>query len=429
MQELHIASSLTTVATIALVVLVAGLVFARLKQPPLVAYILAGVILGPVTNQIHSGAAIEILAEFGVLMLLFVVGMKLNLAEFKKLWKLATITTIIEITGAVAIAGILSLIFNWSLGLALFFAFALALSSTAAAVQMLPSLENSKRCGQVAIAILIAQDLAVAPMIQIISTAATLEEGGGGLALSFARLVAAVALLAVFIWLLARRAPETILRRFFAALRKNEQLAPVAGLFLCFGAATVAGWLGFSAAYGAFLAGMLVGNSAGRTLILRQMEPVQSVLVMIFFFSIGLLLDLEYIFENRWLVVAALSFVMIVKTLINFLVLHRLGETAHNAFLTSTVLSNIGEFSFLLATVSISLGLADSESGKLVIAVTVLSLAVAPLYLYLGLRSNHLALYEVPMHRVQSLLRRRRRDTAEGAAGETADGSSPRDAT
>ena len=395
----HAAAGLTEVATIALCVLVGGLLFSRLKQPPLVAYILAGVILGPLTGMIEAGQAIRTLAEFGVLMLLFVVGIKLDLARFREVWRIATITVVIQIAGAVAIAWVISAFVGWGWGLTLFFGFALALSSTAAVVQILPGLgEKARRCGQVTLAILIAQDFAVAPMIQIISAAAALEEGGGNVIAAFVRLAGAVLLMVVLVWWLSKGEPRNRLRRFFGALSQNEQLAPVAGLFLCFGAATAAGWLGLSAAYGAFLAGLLAGNSAGRDLTLRQMEPVQIVLVMTFFFSIGLLLDLSFIWDNFALVLAALSFVMVVKTLINFLVLRALKESPGDALLSAAMLSNIGEFSFLLATVGLALGLADAESGSLVVAVTVLSLAVTPIYLALARQTYSIALAEVPIH-------------------------------
>ena len=393
------AAGLTTVATVALVVLIAGLTFGRIKQPPLVAYILAGLILGPVTGFIAPSATIRTLAEFGVLMLLFIIGVKLDLQGFRAVWRIATAVTLAEIFAATAIAWIFGHFLDWSTGLVLFFGFALALSSTAVVSQIIPTLpESCLRAGNITLAILIAQDLALAPMIQILSTFAAAESGSGALTLSVLRTVFAVALLALAVWWLSQGEPRNRLRRFFIQLRHNEQLAPTAGLFLCFGAAAISGWLGLSAAYGAFLAGLLCGNSAGRELILRQMEPVQAILVMVFFFSIGLLLSPVFILDNLVPVLAALAFVMVVKTLINFLVLRRLGEDHECALTSSALLSNIGEFSFLLASVGISLGLAHGEQASLVISVAVLSLLVSPLYLLVAQNSHSLALLEVPIH-------------------------------
>lgn len=155
--------SLTTIALIVVVALTGGLLLVRLKQPPILGYILTGVFLGPsgfgIVKSYHH---IELLAELGVLLLLFVIGMELNLRTFKRVWGLATLCTIAQIAISLVITFLLSLIFSWSLALSLLFGFVIALSSTAVVVKMLESIGELKTdVGQFAVGILIAQDLAV----------------------------------------------------------------------------------------------------------------------------------------------------------------------------------------------------------------------------------------------------------------------------
>ena len=172
----------------------------------------------------------------------------------------------------------------------------------------------------------------------------------------------------------------------FSLVGKNHDLLPLAGLTFCFGAAAVSGLLGLSPAYGAFLAGLVIGSSNARQAMIQQSAPIQSVLMMLFFLSVGLLLDFQFLFNNLGTVLLLLFFVTVLKTLINVSILHLLGESWPTAFISGVTLAQMGEFSFLLAAVAVSSGLTSSGAQNLIVAVTVLSLISSPVYLAVARR-------------------------------------------
>ena len=162
--------NLTEIALVVVAALAGGITLSRLRQPAILGYILSGIILGPSGFAlIHSRDQVGVLAELGVLLLLFVVGMELSLRTFKKVWGIATLCTILQILLSITITVTLSNMFSWSLGLSLLLGFVASVSSTAVVVKMLESLgELKSETGQLTIGILIAQDLAIVPMILIL---------------------------------------------------------------------------------------------------------------------------------------------------------------------------------------------------------------------------------------------------------------------
>jgi CPA2 family monovalent cation:H+ antiporter-2 len=168
-------------------------------------------------------------------------------------------------------------------------------------------------------------------------------------------------------------------------------LTALTGLAYCFGAAAVSGLVGLSAAFGAFLAGLVIGNSAERIVMLNATKPIQSVLLMIFFLSVGLLIDLGFIWRELGTVLVLLLFVTVLKTALNVAILHALGARWYRAFLAGTVLGQIGEFSFVLVAAGGAVGTLGEESERLMVAVIALSLVVSPLWLLTARRLHGLA--------------------------------------
>lgn len=262
---------LTQIALIASAAALGGLVLHHLRQPILVGYVLAGVLLGPsVLGLAADRAAIEGLAELGVLMLLFLIGLELSLRSFKRVWHISLLTALLQIAVALFVAWGVGQLLGWSPGLALLIGFALALSSTAVAIKILEDIgELRTDVGRTAIGVLIAQDLAVVPMLLI---AGMFSGEGGYLTLEFGKLGAAVAVLAAVISALSgrRRMRVALLDR----LEENEELAAIIAIAICFSAATLSGLLGLSPAYGAFLAGLVVGNTAERPRMVAATRPI-----------------------------------------------------------------------------------------------------------------------------------------------------------
>ena len=380
-------ADLTGFAVVALAALACGMLLTRLRQPPVVGYILAGVILGPsVLGLVKNRDEVELLAELGVLVLLYLVGMELSLRGFKPVWRIAILAVFCQVSGAVLVTLALSRLLGWSVELAILLGFVVALSSTAVAIKMLEDLgELRSRLGRVAVAVLIAQDLAVAPLMLIAGGL------GGGFGWSAAvKPIVAVALLVALTWYLSRR--HRIHLPFARFTRGSVDLTAVGGLAFCFAGSALSGLLGLTPAYGAFLAGLVIGNSGERHAVLGTMQPIQSILMMVFFVSIGLLVDLRYILDDILEVLVVLVLVMLFKTAFNVLVLRALGEPWARAYFAGVLLGQIGEFSFLLAAIGLTAGVIDPAHHRLIVAVTVLSLAASPFWMASARRIERIAL-------------------------------------
>jgi len=384
---------ITGLAIVALAALLFGLAMRRFKQPAIVGYIFAGAALGPSgLGLVANRSNVQTLAELGVIMLLFIIGMEMSLKGIRETWRVAVLTTLLQIVvGLICMSG-LGLLLDWPPALTVTLGFVVALSSTAVAIKMLEEIgERHSRVGQITIGILIAQDLAVVPMMLIVSSFRG-EEATIGLDAVF-KVALSITFLVLLIVYLSRR--EQLRLPFIRGISGSSDLMPIAGMVCCFGAAALSGLLGLSAAYGAFLAGLVIGNSSSRLAMIRHTAPVQAILLMIFFLSIGLLMDLGYIWDNLLTVIVIVTFVALFKTALNIVVIRALGETWPRAFLSGALLAQLGEFSFILAALGLSIGAVGWENHRLLVAVTVISLAFSPIWLEVARRLHRVALLGV----------------------------------
>ncbi|WP_420345190.1 cation:proton antiporter [Pelagibius sp.] len=383
-------SSITELAIVVVAALCCGLVVRSFRQPILLGYILAGAALGPSgLGLVENRDQVQLLAELGVLMLLFFIGMELQLRSLKAVWRIALMTTLFQIAVGVLAMSLLGFYLDWPIGLTVVLGFVVALSSTAIAIKMLEEIgEKGTRVGNVTIGILIAQDLAVIPMMLVVSTftGGNASIGAGTLI----KLVLSIAFLAILLVYLGRG--RRLRLPFAKSVGRNVDLTPLAGLAFCFGAAALAGLMELSASYGAFLAGLVIGNSTSRRVMMHYTAPIQSVLLMVFFLTIGLLMDLGYIWENLGTVVLIVTFVAILKTALNIVVIRAMGETWPRAFLSGVMLAQLGEFSFILAALGLTAGVISPEEHRLLVAVTVLSLIGSPIWLEAARRLHRIAL-------------------------------------
>jgi len=357
--EADVHSNLTGIAAVALAALVCGIAMERLRQPALVGYILAGVLLGPSgLALVENREQIDVLAELGVLMLLFIVGMELSLRSFRRLWRLALFMTLFQIAASVGVMLVLSVVFGWAEKLAVLLGFVMALSSTAVAIKILEDVgELRTRAGKIAVGVLITQDLAVVPMMLGIAAM------GGDTFDWYAVpkiLFSVVFLVGLILFLSSGRKLRLPMMTMAAG---NTDLKPLAALAFCFCWAALSGLLGLSAAYGAFIAGLLI--------------------------------DFDYMWRNFAMVMTFFFLAAIFKTVLNVTLLGLMGQPWQHAFVAGILISQIGEFSFLLSVVGVEAGVISSEESRLVVAVTVMSLALSPLWVFTARRLRLLAQYGV----------------------------------
>ncbi|MFL2669440.1 MAG: cation:proton antiporter [Alphaproteobacteria bacterium] len=381
------AADLTGLAYVVFTALACGMVFAHFQQPPLVGYLLAGALLGPTGFEVvQSEGMIAGFAEIGVLMLLFVVGMELSVRSLKYTWRLALPAVVMQTAASLIVMFAASSLLGLSNSAAVLLGFVVALSSTAVAVKLLEEIGSLRaRVGRITVAVLIAQDLAFLPMLLIVE-----NMGSDGFDMAAATQVGISALLLYgFVRLLLRQGRQHL--PFYKIIVGHVDLSPLAGLVYCFGGSALMGAIGLSPAYGAFLAGLAIGNSAERQPILNVIRPIQSVMLMVFFLSIGLLLDLDFVWNNLGTVLLLFLVVTLFKSALNIVIFRSLHESWQRAFMSGVLISQLGEFSFLLAASAAAVAAITPEESKLIISVTVLSLALSPFWLSTARRLQRIA--------------------------------------
>lgn len=377
---MHDEFSINNIALVILIALVFGLGMTRLKQPPILGYIIAGLILGPSGLAfVESRDQVSILAEMGVLLLLFVIGIELNLRTFKKVWLVTSLATIFQIFICTVVTWVVSYFLGWGSGMPILLGFITAISSTAVAVKMLDTMgEVNSEIGQLSIGILIAQDFAIVPMILILRNYHSDLSVIGLLA----KLTLAIGIIVGLIYYLSQK--QRVRIGFLADVIRQKDLLPLVSLAFCFAAAAISGLIGLSAAYGAFLAGLTIGNTHERSAVLDTIKPIQSTLIMVFFLSVGILMDVGFIYLHLGTFVLLLLLITVGKTAINIGILRFLQIPWSEAFFVGVVLAQIGEFAFLMASVAHESKIINEFGEKLILSLTALSLLFSPIWMTLA---------------------------------------------
>lgn len=350
-------------------------VFRRLHLPAILAYLLAGLAAGPFGFAwVEDTINIQHLAEFGIVFLLFSLGLEFSIPKLMSLRRIVfgagpaqVLTTGIAVVLAMRLFG-----FKWET--AIITGCALSLSSTAIVIRELISRGDVNTAyGRSATGILLFQDLAAVLML-VLLPALTNSHGDPWQAASETLLQALLLFVGIFVvgkWLLPKLLEET------GRVRSDEVFVMTA-LLLALVAAWVTHALGLSMALGAFLAGMMLGESHFRHQIESDIRPFRDLLLGLFFMSVGMLIDPALFLEKwHWIVPGAL-FLIIFKSLITTALLRLVGERTDTAVRTGLVLSQGGEFGFVLVTLAVSLNVFSPDRAGLIVAMTVLTMIATP---------------------------------------------------
>ena len=382
---MHFDPNLTAIAIVFSVALLCGLLLMRFKQPAIIGYIVAGVILGPSGFQIiEETEAAKTLAELGVLLLLFLIGMELSLRAFKTVYKLASVIVLVQIVFSILVTSIIGIAMSWDWQQGILLGFVLAVSSTAVTVKVLADRgELRTHFGRITVGILIAQDLAVVAMLLVIEALNPNKQFDLWI---IPKTIGAIIFVITIVRFLSKRERIRLpfaLRQAFGA---DREVVPIAALAFCGVCATTSGLIGLSTAFGSFLAGLIVGNSSERQIVLRSTRPIQSVLLVVFFLSVGLLIDVGFFFENLGTLIVVFILATIAKGLINIIAVRIAGQPWEQSVLVGVTLGQIGEFAFVIASVGFTVNAIDTEGYKIAVAVIALSLMLGPAWVVLERR-------------------------------------------
>jgi monovalent cation:H+ antiporter-2, CPA2 family len=364
------------IVIVVIAALLGGLIAQVLRQPLIIGYILAGVVVGPHTGGVTVSDVfnIEKMAEIGVALLLFALGLEFSLRELRPVRNIAIIGTPVQIALTAAFGYAIGQWIGWEWVPSLWFGALISLSST---MVILKTLENLGMLGtlssRVMIGMLIIQDLAVVPMLIILPQ---LSEPGAGLqVLAVSTLKAAVFLTLVIV--LGTRIMPRIMKMIADWNSRELFLVATTAIGLGIGYGTYL--FGLSFAFGAFVAGMLLSESDYGYQALSDIIPLRDVFSLIFFTSIGMLLSPQYLLDHLGMVLFLVLIVMLGKGLI-FALLSRVFRYRNIIPLAMGLgLSQVGEFSFVLGRVGVATHSISSEFYSLVLTMTVLTMVLTPL--------------------------------------------------
>jgi len=359
-----------------------NLVFTKFRIPTIAGYLLTGIIAGPhLLSLVNNVRNIELLAEIGVVFLLFTIGMEFSLQHLMKIRRIVFLGGFIQVTVTAGVFYAASRFFGISREGALLFGFLMALSSSALVLKILQERsELTSNYGRTVLGILIFQDLLLAPLLLF---ANLLSQKEVAVTSEIINMALKVVLLILFVFIGNRWLLPKMLH--FIALTRNQELFMMSILFFCLAVALLTFKLGMSLAFGAFLAGLMISESEYSHNAFGNLVPFKDTFTSFFFVSIGLLLDLNFIAANYQLVIASVLLVIIIKTFIAGGTGFILGHTFRGTVLVGFALSQVGEFSFILAKVGLDNRIIDNFYYKLFLAVAVITMGLAPFLMRVSL--------------------------------------------
>ena len=353
-----------------------GFIANRLRQPVLLGYLVAGLVIGPFgLGQINQIEEIKSLAEIGVAFLLFALGVEFSLAELKRVKDIAIKGSLLQIGLTIALVALLTTLLGWvqSPIEGIFMGAVLSLSSTAVVLKTLTERgEVNTIHGQVMLAILIAQDLALGLMLAVLPALNQPDN-------LFPALIAAL-IKAVLFFASAIAAGYWIIPRLMTTVAKteNSELFLLTVIALCLGIALTTASLGLSIEMGAFVAGLTIAEIDYADQALAKMIPLRDTFASLFFASIGMLINPVTLFSNFGVIVGLVALVMIGKAGIVFPIIWRFGYSFKTSVISGLGLNQIGEFSFVLAVLGEKLGFINQDQYDLLIGTTAITLVLTP---------------------------------------------------
>lgn len=392
MTDYSVLSNLLVIFTVSIAVV---FVFHQFRLPSIAGFLVAGALIGPHGfNLISDSSTVQVLAEIGVVLLLFTIGIEFSLVQLASLRRLLFIAAPIQVGGVIAIvwAGAMLAGVPWQQGV--FWGFLLSLSSTAIVLKALAANGESESLhGRATIGILVFQDLAVVPMILLAPILSSPSEGAAlSILLTLGKSVVVVGLVVAAAWYLVPKLLEHIVRS------RSRELFLLTIIVLCLGIAWLTALGGLSLALGAFIAGLVISESEFSHQAMAEVLPFRDSFNSLFFVSIGILMDWRILLEYPFVVTGLLAAIFAIKFVTGAGAVLAVAIPPRSAVMAGVALAQVGEFSFILAQVGQENKLLTGAPYQVFLAVSVCSMIITP---FLMQWSPHLARRAEAMQRLR----------------------------
>lgn len=369
-----------------------GVLAERFKQSAVVGYMLAGVIVGNVGQALGNPANVGTLADLGVILLMFTIGLEFNWSRLKRLGLTALTSGAMQICLTISVAmGIGMLVLpDWKAAFAI--GAALAMSSTAVVLPVLQKrAEADSVHGRFALGVLLVQDLAVVPMVLIVGALGVPEvaegvlaepKGGAEILIGIAKGFGVIALFVAGFYVFSRFALPWLVR--IAVPARNRDVLTLFAFLMAMGSAWLAQRVGISPALGALLAAIFLGESIIAPQLRSDISPLKTVFITLFFSAIGMYLDVQWFIQNLLSVVVLTTLIIVIKPVVVTIVGLIMKLTPRSAVAAGCSMAQVGIFSFVIAQIAMQGGIIDQLHFNLVVAGTVLTLFLTPYTIQLG---------------------------------------------
>ena len=359
-------------------ILLVGTIFRVFNQPYIIAYLITGIALGQeVFGIVDNQDLLRTVSEMGVVFLLFFIGMEIQPRNLIANWKVAVIGILLQITLSLSLALLIGHFLSWPLSRCILMGFIISISSTAVLLNLLKEWgELDTKIGQSVLVILLTQDMAIIPMIIITNFLGT---GTTPDAIEITKQVLGASfLLGILLWI---SKSKNVRLPFAKIISHDKEIQVFASMVLCFGLAIITALMGLSTALGGFIAGMVIGATKETEWVHNSLEPFRNLFVALFFTSIGMVVNLEFVFNYFHIVIAFTLVILIGNTLVNTMILKILRRNWKESFYFGVLLSQIGEFSFILAAVGFESNIVTQYVYQMTIAIIILTLLLSPVWI------------------------------------------------
>lgn len=351
------------------------LAFQRFKLPVIIGFLITGIISGPSgLSLINASEEVELLSEIGVILLLFLIGLEFSLSSLNAIKRTVFAGGSVQVGFVTVITLLMWLLTGQAANQGLFMGFLFALSSTAIVLKILQDNgQINSPHGKIAVAILIYQDIIVVPMMLFTPMLAGKTDDMWSTVLV---LLLKILVLLALVWVLARYLVPKLL--YQVASSKSRELFLLTVLGLCFLVAFLTSYVGLSLALGAFLAGLIISESEYSHQATNNILPFREVFTSLFFISIGMLVDVQFLINHFLIIIGLTILVLILKWVAGAAATFALGYPSRTTFMVAFSLFQVGEFSFILSKVGLEMQLIEVEHYQYFLAVSVLTMGLTP---------------------------------------------------